>query len=68
MTKLTDGDRALLEGADGPGAQFAMRILSRMGAVVGAEGLLDISAAHIDSSLYQGRATLDFAERLADGG
>ncbi len=30
--------------------------------------LLDISGAHIDSCLYHGLASLDFAKRLADGG
>ena len=39
-----------------------------MAEVMGAAELLDIAAAHIDSSLYQGPATLDFAERLVDGG
>ena len=29
---------------------------------------MDISAAHIDSTLYQGEATLEFAERLAGMG
>ncbi len=58
----------MLEGDSGPGTALAMSILSRMADVMGAESLLDISAAHIDSSLYQGPATLEFAERLADGG
>lgn len=35
---------------------------------MGAERLLDISAAHIDSCLFHGQASLDFAKRLADGG
>jgi predicted aconitase len=42
-----------------------MSILVRMAEIYEAEELLDISRAHIDSSLYQGDATLDFAERLA---
>ena len=33
-----------------------------------AERLIDIASAHIDSCLYHGRAGLDFAERLLDGG
>jgi predicted aconitase len=67
-TELTDQDRAFLAGSAGEGARLAMSIVSRMAEVVGAPRLLDISAAHIDSSLYQGPATLEFAERLADGG
>ncbi|MYL05548.1 MAG: DUF521 domain-containing protein, partial [Gemmatimonadales bacterium] len=66
--RLEPGDLALLRGDAGEGARLAMSILARMADVVGARELLDITAAHIDSSLYQGPATLEFAERLADGG
>ncbi|WP_419165633.1 aconitase X [Candidatus Palauibacter sp.] len=59
---------ALLAGEEGEGTRLAMSILARMAEVVGARELLDITAAHIDSSLYQGPATLEFAERLAEGG
>jgi len=65
---LSDADRGTLAGERGEGARLAMSILVRMAEVVGAETLLDITAAHIDSSLYQGPSTLEFAERLADGG
>jgi predicted aconitase len=66
--ELSERDREFLAGVHGEGARLAMKIVVRMADVVGADRLLDISAAHIDSSLYQGQATLDFAERLADGG
>ncbi|MDX1578688.1 MAG: aconitase X catalytic domain-containing protein [Gemmatimonadota bacterium] len=66
--ELTKADEARLSGAEGEGVRFATSILVRMAEVMGAAELLDIAAAHIDSSLYQGPATLDFAERLADGG
>ena len=62
---LTSEDRAMLDGERGPAAQMAMRILARMVPVYGADRLLDITAAHIDSALFQGDATLDYAERLA---
>lgn len=65
---LTDEDRAQLNGARGPGAQMAMSIIVRMAEVFGAPYLLGIEAAHIDSSLYMGEATLEFAERLAELG
>ena len=65
---LTDDDQAMLDGAQGPADQMAMRIISRMAGIVGAERLMDIAGAHIDSSLYMGEATLEFAERLADLG
>ncbi|MFQ5571234.1 MAG: aconitase X [Rhodothermales bacterium] len=62
---LTAYDRALLGGEHGPAARMAMSIMARMVDVYGAERLLDISGAHIDSALYQGDATLEYAERLA---
>lgn len=43
---------------------MAMSITVRMAEVCGAETLMDITAAHIDSALYQGDATLEYAERL----
>jgi predicted aconitase len=36
-----------------------------MAPVYGAESLMDITQAHIDSTIYLGDATLEFAERLA---
>lgn len=66
--RLEARDRALLRGEEGAGARLAMSVVAEMAEVVGARGLLDITAAHIDSSLYQGPATLEFAERLAEGG
>jgi predicted aconitase len=62
---LTDHDRAMLAGDRGPAAALAMSILVRMADVYGAERLMDISHAHIDSTIYLGEATLEFAERLA---
>jgi predicted aconitase len=65
---LNDDDQAALDGRKGPAAQLAMSILVRMAGVYGAPELLDISAAHIDSTIYIGRAGLEFAERLASLG
>jgi predicted aconitase len=42
-----------------------MSILLRMADVYGATELMDISQAHVDSTIYLGDATLEFAERLA---
>jgi hypothetical protein len=42
-----------------------MSIVTRMAAVLGAPSLMDISAAHIDSTIFVGDAGLEFAERLA---
>jgi predicted aconitase len=44
---------------------MAMSIMMRMADVYQSETLMDISAAHIDSTLYMGDATLEFAEKLA---
>ncbi len=65
MLKLTSHDEALLAGKHGPAAQLAMSIVTRMAEVHGAPELLDITGAHIDSTIYIGEAGLEFAERLA---
>lgn len=61
-------DDAVLAGESGPAAQMAMRIVVRMAEIFGAENLLDISQAHIDSTIYIGEANLEFAERLSEMG
>jgi predicted aconitase len=45
-----------------------MRLVVRAAEVSGAEELIDITGAHVDSCLYHGQATLDFVDRLVDGG
>ena len=65
---LSEYDRALLAGDRGPAARMAMSILTRMAEIQGACELLDISQAHIDSTIYMGEAGLEFAERLAGWG
>jgi len=62
---LSDLDRVLLSGERGPAAQMAIRIIVRMAELQGAGELLSISQAHIDSTIYLGQASLDFAEKLA---
>ena len=58
----------MLEGKHGQAAKMAMSILVRMAQVFGAEKLMDITQAHIDSTIYVGEAGLEFAERLANSG
>ena len=65
---LTSQDQAMLSGKQGPAVQMAMSILTRMAKVYDANELMDITAAHIDSSIYIGEAGLEFAERLAGMG
>src|SRR5512147_3216219 len=62
---LTANDQAMLRGDHGPATKIAMAILVRMAEVAGARELLDITGAHIDSTVYIGDAGLEFAERLA---
>jgi hypothetical protein len=68
VLNLTDRDRAMVNGDRGPAAALAMSILVRMADVYGATELMDISQAHIDSTIYLGDATLEFAERLTSLG
>jgi predicted aconitase len=65
---LTDSDRAMLEGDAGEPVKTAMELLVAVGQAEEAPHLLDISAAHIDGGLYHGRAGLDFALALSEGG
>lgn len=62
---LSPRDQEMLAGLLGPAVQMAMSIVVRMAEVTGAPALLDITAAHIDSTIYIGEAGLEFAERLA---
>lgn len=45
-----------------------MRLVVRAAEATGADRLIDVTRAHVDSCLYHGEATLDFAQRLVDGG
>jgi predicted aconitase len=65
---LTSTDLEMLHGDHGPATKMAMSILVRMAEVSGANELLSITGAHIDSTVYIGEAGLEFAERLASLG
>lgn len=58
----------MLRGDHGPATKMAMSILVRMAEISGAKELLDITGAHIDSTVYIGDAGLEFAEKLASLG
>ena len=66
--RLSEEDRALLAGADGPAGQLAMRIIVELARLAGAAELIDVTSAHIDGCLFHGQAGLDFAERLLRDG
>ena len=65
MLNLSPKDQAMLRGEYGPAVKMAMSIVARMAEVSDATALLDITGAHIDSTVYIGDAGLEFAERLA---
>ena len=65
---LSPKDMEQLHGEYGPAARMGMSIVVRMAEVAGAKELLDITGAHIDSTVYIGEAGLEFAERLASLG
>ena len=44
-----------------------MRLVLRAAEITGADQLIDVTRAHVDSCLYHGEATLDFVGRLVDG-
>ena len=44
-----------------------MRLVVRAAEVTGAQRLIDVTRAHVDSCLYHGEATLDFVRRLSEG-
>jgi hypothetical protein len=62
---LTDSDLNKLYGDQGPATQMAMSILVQMAEIFDAAELMDITGAHIDSTIYIGEAGLEYAERLA---
>jgi predicted aconitase len=66
--ELNEADQAMLGGDQGEAAAMAMRIMTRAAAVMGAPHLIDVSSAHIDGCLYHGQTSLDFVERLVQGG
>ena len=65
---LNDKDREMLRGDHGPATKMAMSILVRMAEISGVKELLDITGAHIDSTVYIGDGGLEFAEKLASLG
>jgi len=61
---LTAADQALLEGAHGPAAAMAMRIVAEAARLMGAASLVPVQSAHLDGCLYHGDSGVHFAERM----
>jgi len=66
--RLSAEESALLAGASGPAARLAMKIVVRMGEILGARTLVEITSSHIDGCLYHGDGGVEFAERLVELG
>ena len=62
--RLSEGDRAMLDGARGEAARVAMEIVAAMARAQGARELTDVTRAHIDGCIYASPAFLAFAERM----
>ncbi|MEH6834135.1 aconitase family protein [Falsihalocynthiibacter arcticus] len=65
---LSDGDRAMLAGADGEAPKMAMQTIVTMAALQGATSLIDVTQVHIDGCIYASPANLVFAEKVANMG
>ena len=65
---LSQADETMLHGDAGPATALAMRIVVGLARANGATRLIDISAAHIDGTIYIGPASLGYATRLRDLG
>ena len=66
--KLSKRDKEFLNGQHGDAARMAMRIVTRMGEVLDASELMDITQAHIDGCGLLSETGLEFAETLAAKG
>jgi predicted aconitase len=62
--ELTEKDQATLNGEMGDGSALAMRIVTKVAAVMQAPRLVDIVSAHIDGCLYHGSSSIEFVERF----
>src|SRR5579883_1305271 len=65
---LTATERGLVEGAQGPAAAMAARIVAEAARLMGAASLVPVESAHIDGCLYHGDSGVHFAERLVAAG
>ncbi|TCC65717.1 DUF521 domain-containing protein [Kribbella pittospori] len=66
--RLTAEEEGVLGGQDGDGVALAMRVIVSLARIEGAPRLVEITSAHVDSCLYHGQVSLDFAHRLVDLG
>jgi predicted aconitase len=68
--ELTKAEERILRGEEGEGRRKAMELVTALGKIYGAEGLIDITSAHLSGASYKtiGDGGLKYLEDLADGG
>lgn len=68
--QLTDSEQAVLDGESGEGAQKAMELVVALGKIYGADGLVDITSAHLSGASYKtiGDGGLKYLEDMVAGG
>lgn len=66
--RLTDYEKAMLEGEQGLMRQQAMEALCDLARFYDVEEFVEIVGCHDDSTVYAGEAQVAFAEHLADNG
>lgn len=68
--ELTEEEKRILGGEEGEPKRVAMRILTRLGEVNGAERMIPVASAHLAASSYQiaGEAGIEIYTRLAEQG
>src|SRR5882724_2045117 len=64
---LTADERAMMAGRDGPAVALALRVLSELGRLAGADRLIPVASVHVDGGRYEGDSGVAFAERLQAG-
>ncbi|MFI7068097.1 aconitase X [Kribbella sp. NPDC050124] len=62
--QLTAEEGEMLGGQYGEGVALAMRVVVGLARIEGAPRLVEITSAHVDSCLYHGQVSLDFAHKL----
>ncbi|MBE6525989.1 MAG: DUF521 domain-containing protein [Thermoplasmata archaeon] len=67
---LTDEEQVILDGEKGEGVQKAMELVVALGKIYGADGLVDITSAHLSGASYKtiGDGGLKYLEDMVNGG
>ena len=66
--RLTDRDRSMLDGAEGPVRREAMEALVQLGEAFDAETMVDIGYAHVHAGMAMYLGDVELVERLAQDG